>query len=187
MADDPNGTETNTLSQLIQNETRRDGFRCHKCGKVFDKKQSLTMHLMRMHTRAGKIGASLGGKKGAATRSQRLSEAMRQSWARRRGGSGDDDRPPPGKARGRWYYRRQRERYAAQGLNAHGHPFKRGGKPSGKPGRPRTAKGTTCPVCFKGFRTRPNMTLHLRKVHGRSIIEFEPVDRFGRAVRQAAC
>ena len=46
-------------------------------------------------------------------------------------------------------------------------------KTGGRPRAPGGLKGRTCPVCKKRFATRPGMTLHLRKVHGKSITEFD--------------
>lgn len=97
----------------------------------------------------------------------------------------------------RAYQKRLREQRRAQGLNTKGEPYKqpnhytvrglRGArgpyKKRAKMGRPaaaRTVVSRTCPVCSKKFSSRPNMTLHLRKVHNRSITEFEPVDHLGR-------
>ncbi len=77
-------------------------------------------------------------------------------------------------------YIKYRNRYRAMGLNAKGQPYKRPPQdlvngavaPARKAmGRPRETN-KTCPVCKKTFAARPNMTLHLRKVHRRSIQEF---------------
>jgi hypothetical protein len=73
------------------------------------------------------------------------------------------------KAERREYYKRYTARRRAAGLTAKGVPYKH---PLKKLGRPR-AIGSTCPVCEKTFTSRPNMTLHLRKVHKRSIVEFD--------------
>jgi len=96
----------------------------------------------------------------------------------------------------RAYQKRLREQRRAQGLNTKGEPYKqpnhytvralRGPRgpykkhTGGRPPAPRTAASRTCPLCSKRFSTRPNMTLHLRKVHNRSITEFEAVDQMGR-------
>jgi hypothetical protein len=63
--------------------------------------------------------------------------------------------------------------------------YRNGQQPAARTGRPRGPKNpnTTCPVCSKKFSSRPNMTLHLRQVHRRSILEFQ--HRGGQPLDQA--
>lgn len=83
----------------MKNKQLRTGpHKCKKCPAGFDTLQQLTMHNIRMHTRAGKrgwrqaIAASSRSKalntiataKNKDQRRRNLSEGMRKSWVRRR-------------------------------------------------------------------------------------------------------
>jgi C2H2 type zinc finger protein/C2H2-type zinc finger protein len=63
--------------------------------------------------------------------------------------------------------------------------YRNGQRQPARTGRPPGPKNPnrTCPVCAKKFTSRPNMTLHLRTVHKRSIQEFQ--HRGGQPLDQA--
>ena len=125
-------------------------YKCDKCDRSFEKPQQLSMHKVRMHTRAGKRGWQLAisnssRRKARAKlvnngqsvfdeeRRRKLSEGMRKSWARRKGkkSSAPMSREEALAAR-RLYYRKLAAENRAKGLNAHGDPLKskNGGRPS---------------------------------------------------------
>lgn len=83
---------------------------CPRCHKSFNSAQALRMHHIRIHTRAGRLGAI----KGVQMSKQRKRPAK------------INPRQPQWKTREYRHrkYREQVERYHARGLNAHGQPFK---------------------------------------------------------------
>src|SRR5262245_30771904 len=133
------------LKDIVVDETKPKGwFKCDKpkCNRTFGSIQALRMHQVRMHTRAGLRGAKLGVKVSAKLREaarQRYLEgkkaankrARERFWAQGLTSAGTIPKQPlrhPAKPYSqsaeakKKYYHAQKERYAAQGLNAHGKP-----------------------------------------------------------------
>ena len=98
---------------------------CPKCGKVFDKPQGLRCHLMRMHTRAGLAGAKLGGKVSGAKTTAKAKALEKIHLSTESGTNTPWSSTPEAK---RQYYIKARNKFRAQGLNAHGEPFSMKGK-----------------------------------------------------------
>lgn len=138
-------------------------FKCKKCGREFGKAQALQTHVTRAHTKFWStnkkpepegLGKRGPGKTSKHKRGAKVCPVCNKRFAK--------------------FYLTQHMR------TQHGQSLKeyRNGQtvpdPSGpaRMGRPRE-RVKTCPVCKKEFATRPGMTLHLRKVHGKSITQYQ--------------
>jgi len=125
-------------------------FKCDKCGKSFDKQNALSMHKVRVHTRAGKEGWRLAINQSHRVRSKLLKQ-KRESYERRKAefasrGLNARGEPfastlaerrqslrqgqkivltDPASAKRREYQAKLRARYAAEGLTSKGTPRKR--------------------------------------------------------------
>lgn len=102
-----NQDSPNELISTIQDTT---GHTCGKCNKAFfgpKAAQALSMHKMRVHTRAGVLGAKRASQMRRRSKYKSRSAAQQADYLSKRAS-----------------YLRIKARYAAQGLNAHGQPYK---------------------------------------------------------------
>lgn len=104
-----------TDKALIESEMK-----CPDCDKHFTTANQVRMHYMRLHTNAGQKGAARGSKNSARKREEQLAKrrAYNKAWRARKKQTGDYDHWK------RSAYEKTRDSYYAQGLTAHGLPFK---------------------------------------------------------------
>jgi len=118
-------------------------YQCPKCSKSFDKPAALNMHLMRVHTPAGRAGPLRGSQtahRNRLTMQEKMSRGARAAWRAREARGGRAMSHEEMKAKRRQAYRQQVKEYRARGLNAHGDRFKPGYGPQyrRRTGLPRT-------------------------------------------------
>lgn len=144
-------------------------FKCNKCDREFSKAQALQTHITRAHTKFWSTTPGLAASRGPGRtakhkRGAKVCPVCKKRFAKfylpqhMRTQHGQSLRE----------YRRREDALALRIRNGQTTPA----TPALR-GRPRGTGNKKCPVCKKNFSARPNMTLHLRKVHGKSILEFE--------------
>src|SRR4030095_12190566 len=110
---------------VVTSATEPKGFQCPKCARLpFETLQALRMHDMRVHTLKGRRGAKAGARKAGENKMKARERALaykrdynREYRARKKRERGYEEKK-------RNAYVRMRERYAQQGLKAHGQPYK---------------------------------------------------------------
>lgn len=144
-------------------------FKCKKCGREFSKAQALQTHVTRAHTKFW-----------SSYRKPEESASVRGPGRNAKHRKGSKVCPVCKKRFAKFYLSQHMRTQHGQSLREYrnGQTSPAPSAPSGRAGRPRGTGNKTCPVCKRTFSSRPNMTLHLRKMHGKSITEFQ--ERGGR-------
>lgn len=142
-------------------------FRCPKpkCGKEFNSMQALRMHRIRVHTRAGRLGARKGAQAASAQR------GGAPKWTN----VDKDIEHALFLSKKRKYNAMVRAQNVAQGLTTTGKQRKRIKVHVIEGARvPITKLATQCPVCSKPFKTRSILGAHVRNMHQMSLYDLPP-------------